>query len=110
MKKSKYRAIRGAFDSKKEAARAAELKEWEAKGEIGDLQFQVKFELLDGFVFAGRKIRPICYIADFVYRYKGKIVIEDVKGYKTPDYKLKAKMVKWLIVNGKIRADDFVET
>lgn len=79
-------------------------------GVVTDLQKQVKFEILPKFDFNGEKIRAMHYIADFVYKYKGRVVIEDVKGFRTPDYKLKAKWVKWLIRSGKIPADDFVET
>lgn len=98
------------FDSRKEYKRAKELERLQELGEISNLQTQVKFEVLPKFEFNGEKIRPMSYIADFVYCYKGKIVIEDVKGFRTPDYKLKAKLMKWLIANGKIKADDFVET
>jgi hypothetical protein len=36
------------------------------------------------------------YIADFRYKdSSGRVVVEDAKGYKTPDYKLKAKFFLW---------------
>jgi hypothetical protein len=37
----------------------------------------------------------ICtYVADFKYLENGKEVVEDVKGFKTPVYKLKKKLVE----------------
>ncbi len=89
---SKYRAIRTEIDgivfaSKKEAARYAELKMLERSGYITQLVLQPKFPLLSN----GQKIGS--YIADFAYITKdSKQVIEDVKGMKTPVYRLKFKL------------------
>lgn len=94
-KKSKYRANKTdvdgiPFDSKKEAARYRELKKKLKTGEIAFLARQVEYELnTDGnFSFA--------YIADFVYTdtNTGKVVVEDVKGFKTVEYKKKCKLMK----------------
>ena len=103
---SKYRAkktaYRGAiYDSTKEAERAAELELLQRAGKIKNLRRQVKFTLQEGFSYKGRKIRAIEYVADFVYEADG-LIIEDVKGYRTPEYKIKAKMLKRLIANGEI--------
>ena len=76
-------------DSIKEANRWCELKLLEKAGMIQDLQRQVKFELIpkqDGE-------RAVSYIADFVYTENGKKVVEDVKGMRTKEYKLKKKMM-----------------
>ena len=76
-------------DSIKEAKRWWELKLLERAGEIQDLQRQVKYELLpkqDGE-------RAVYYIADFVYTENGQKVVEDVKGMRTKEYKLKRKMM-----------------
>ena len=41
------------------------------------------------------KGRKICtYVADFQYRLDGDLVVEDVKGVRTPVYRLKKKMVE----------------
>ena len=37
--------------------------------------------------------RAIKYVADFVYEENGQTVVEDVKGVKTPVYKLKKRML-----------------
>ncbi|MEE0969587.1 MAG: DUF1064 domain-containing protein [Clostridia bacterium] len=76
-------------DSIKEANRWCELKLLERAGRISDLQRQVKFELLP----KQGKERAIHYIADFVYMEDGKQVVEDVKGFRTKEYKLKKRML-----------------
>lgn len=96
-KKSKYRANKCVvddikFDSEKEASRYTELKLLEKAGVITDLKLQVPFVLQDAFEINGEKIKAIKYIADFTYYENGKLVIEDVKGVKTPVYNMKKKM------------------
>lgn len=95
------------FDSIKEKRRWDELKLAEAAGAIGDLQRQVRFELIPaqrepdtrgpkGGVIKGRLIeRKVEYVADFVYidLQTGEKVVEDTKGMRTPDYILKRKMM-----------------
>ena len=103
---SKYKARKTAYkgaiyDSAKEAERAAELELLQRAGKIRNLRRQVKFTLQEGFLYEGRKIRAIEYVADFVYEADG-LIIEDVKGYRTPEYKIKAKMLKKLIASGEI--------
>ncbi len=81
------------FDSKKEAGRWFDLKLLEKAGDIGGLKRQVTYYLegRDGPILTptGRKMR---YIADHVYidwRHRGIIVVEDVKGVRTPEYLIK---------------------
>lgn len=85
------------YDSQKEANRHAVLKLLERSGKIRDLQRQVKFELLPAQrekMGTGKVIERACsYIADFTYYENGVLVVEDTKGYKTPEYKLKKKMM-----------------
>lgn len=93
------------FDSKKEERRYDVLRFQELKGEITDLRRQVSFELLPtqrepdrigprGGKIPGKVIeRPATYIADFVYYKDGELVVEDCKGYRTADYRLKKKML-----------------
>lgn len=93
-RRSKYAAVRTevngrVFASKKEAKRYSELLLLERAGEITNLTCQVEYPLcVHG--------HPICkYVADFVYRDKnGCEVTEDVKGFRTREYKLKAKLVR----------------
>lgn len=93
------------FDSKKEYKRYCELSLLERAGEITELRRQVKCVLIPsqyepdivgkkGGRKRGKLIeREISYIADFVYIQNGKLVVEDTKGYKTPDYIMKRKMM-----------------
>lgn len=82
------------FDSKREAARYVELRDFERAGSIRDLRRQVRFELLPAFDVDGKHYRPATYIADFTYTdaKTGKKIVEDVKGMRTDVYRLKSKM------------------
>lgn len=85
---SKYKAVRtNGFASKKEANRYQELTLLERAGKISNLTTQVKFSLdIEGI--------HICnYIADFCYDENNDVIVEDCKGVRTKDYKLKAKLM-----------------
>lgn len=102
MKKSKYYAkkikVDGIeFDSKKEANRYLELKLLERAEKIKNLQMQVPFVLIPAQyeevieytpkTHKEKKVKKLIekklrYVADFVYEQDGKIIVEDVKGYK----------------------------
>ncbi|WP_308687278.1 DUF1064 domain-containing protein [uncultured Treponema sp.] len=98
---SKYRNIKCIFsgikfDSKKEAARYAELAMLERAGRISGLERQVRFEVCPK-VPGLKGSRSRHYVADFVYTEGGKKVIEDVKSWitkKNPVYKLKKQLVQ----------------
>ena len=93
------------FDSQREAKRYHELKILEKAGIIKNLQMQVKYILIPeyrepdivgsrGGIKKGKIIERECsYIADFVYQENGKIVVEDVKGYRDPSSAGYAKFV-----------------
>ena len=85
------------FDSKLEAQRYKELKVLERARLIKDLQLQPRFELQPSFKKNGKTYRKIEYIADFSYFdiEKGKVIVEDTKGFKTEVYKLKRKMFEY---------------
>lgn len=81
------------FDSKAEMNRYKYLLTFQQSGIIQDLTLQPKFELLPAFVdFDGNKVRAINYIADFMYYFDGKLVVEDVKGVVTKEFAIKKKM------------------
>lgn len=96
------------YDSQKEANRHAVLKLLERAGKIADLQRQVKHVLIPaqyepdtvgvrGGVKRGKLLeREVSYVADFVYTEDGKTVVEDVKGFKTPEYIIKRKLMLYL--------------
>jgi hypothetical protein len=81
------------FDSKKEAKDGLKLQQLASTGVISNLQRQVKFVLQEGYRNSqGKAIRPICYIADFVYERDGKKYVQDSKGVRTEVYKIKRKI------------------
>lgn len=93
--RNKYGAIKTEADgivwaSKKEAARYRELALRLKAGEISDLRWQVKYPLrVNG--------KLICtYVADWLYVENGVEVVEDSKGVRTPQYRIKAKLMKAL--------------
>ena len=101
------------FDSTKEYRRYTELLLLERAGVIQELQRQVPFELIPAFyeeIYTGEyyqrgpqkgepKRKRVCvekavtYYADFVYYEGGVKVVEDTKGFKTPEYILKRKLM-----------------
>ena len=85
-----YQGIR--FHSQKEENRYRELTLQERAGEISHLELQPRYDI----VVNNQKI--CFYKADFRYRdtATGKQVIEDVKGVRTKEYKLKKKLVEAL--------------
>lgn len=83
------------FDSQKESVRYKELKLLERAGEISNLELQPKFLLQKGFKKNGKTYKAIYYIADFTYFLNGKIVVEDVKGVETNEFKLKHKLFEY---------------
>lgn len=91
-KKVYWNGIR--FDSQKEADRYGGLLLLQKAGIISDLQRQVKFTLLPA-QYEGKKciFKATNYYADFTYMQDGKLVVEDVKGFKTKEYQLKKKMM-----------------
>lgn len=101
------------FDSRREARRYCELKLMLKAKEITDLQLQVKFELIPeqrepaterykagknkGEFKPGKLIeKPIVYIADFVYKQNGEMIVEDAKGLKTREYIIKRKLMRYI--------------
>lgn len=92
MKASKYKNVAQVIDgirfpSKAEARRYSELRLLELGKQIRDLKRQVTFALY------GKNGSPICrYRADFTYWEGDKYVVEDRKGFETPEFKLKAKL------------------
>lgn len=85
------------FDSVKECQRYCELKLMQRAGLISDLQLQVPFELIPTQRIDGKVVeRAVNYVADFVYRQDGVQVVEDTKGYKTPEYIVKRKLMLWV--------------
>ena len=97
------------FDSKKEANFYLYLREAEKKGDISDLRLQVPYELIPA-IYEDQVIhlktkdkvvqrcvqKAVHYVADFVYieTSSNQEVVVDTKGFRTPEYKLKKKMMR----------------
>lgn len=98
------------FDSRKEYKRYCELKMMEISGIITGLQRQVKYILIPtqrepdtigkrGGIHKGKVIEQECaYYADFVYQVTdtGETVVEDAKGMRTTEYKIKRKLMLYV--------------
>ena len=102
-KKVEYQGL--TFDSKKEYKRWCELRLAERAGEITELRRQVKYVLIpsqrekvwniEKNCFEVGKVieREVSYVADFVYKKDGELIVTDTKGFRTPDYIMKRKMM-----------------
>lgn len=113
-KKSKYNSSKKIvdgikFDSTREADRYVELKLLQRAGKISDLELQKEFELIptqrepSTFTKRGKEKlgavieRKCSYYADFCYKDEnGKLVVEDTKGMKLSDYKIKKKLMLYV--------------
>ena len=88
----KYRAVPTSidglrFDSKAEAGRYADLRLLQKAGEVVFFLRQVPFDLPGG----------VKYRADFmIFWADGSVTVEDVKGYDTPQSRLKRRQVEAL--------------
>ena len=116
MSRSKYGAKKVTvdgitFDSKKEANRWCELRLMERAGVITGLERQVKFVLIpaqyercERFGKNGKRLedarrcveKEVSYVADFTYYENGKLVVEDTKGFRTKDYIIKRKLMRYV--------------
>jgi hypothetical protein len=79
------------FASRAEARRYAELRLLQRSGAIKDLACHPRWPL----TVNGLKVAT--YVADFAYSdaATGRFCVEDVKGVRTPVYKLKRKLMAW---------------
>jgi hypothetical protein len=109
--RSKFGAVRTVvngwtFDSKREAARYLELLAIGELGEIRNLELQPRFPIRARANDAPVTVIVARYVADFRYEERNpkwfptdtacawRDVVEDVKGAKTPMYRLKKKLVE----------------
>ena len=100
VKKSKYNNIKTVvdghkFDSLKESRRYSELKMMEKAGLIKNLALQPKFEIIPAVKWNGKTYRKRSYLADFIYKEDGVVIVEDVKSFitkKNPVYTLKRQL------------------
>lgn len=101
-KKNKYHAVKTTidgitYDSKKESRRGQYLEELQRFGKIRELERQKRFQLIDPYVYYGKKYQGVTWVADFYYFdvEKNKYVAEDVKSKitrKKAEYRIKIKL------------------
>lgn len=101
------------FDSKHEAERYCQLKLLQRAGQISNLELQKEFILIpnqyryeERYGKNGKRLkdkqilveRKVSYYADFCYvdTETGKIVVEDAKGMRLSDYKIKRKLLLYI--------------
>jgi len=95
------------FDSRAEGRRYTELLMLQSAGVISELETHPTYVLQSAYRNEeGKKIQAITYTADFSYMENGSLVVEDVKGFRTAVFNLKARMfgyrypkIKFRIVN-----------
>ena len=78
------------FASQREAGRYQELVLLLRGGYISDLRLQVRYPL------SVNGVKLCTYTCDFAYKEAGVEIIEDAKGFRTPVYRLKRKLVEAL--------------
>ena len=86
------------FASKAEMTRYYELVMLERAWEIKGLELQPAYELIPAYTTRkGEKVRALVYKADFRYLRlsDNRIIVEDVKGALTKEYRLKKKLLLW---------------
>ena len=112
--KSKYNSVRSVCNqghihaSKMEKNRCNELYLMKEAGVISLLEQQPEFILQGKFKYRDKAIRKIVYRADFKYwdKERGQFVVEEVKGFKTAVYRLKKKMLLYILQDSRI---EFIE-
>lgn len=88
----------GKFDSKRELKEWEDLKMLALSGEISSLERQKTFQLIPTMKTTAETLRMTTYKADFFY-YDNKLkcwVVHDTKGFVTPEYQMKKKLMLWL--------------
>ena len=106
--KTRYRSIKCeidgmVFDSLMEGRYYVYLKELQKTKIVSSFECQHSFELQPRFKKAGKTIRPITYIADFLVQYEnGRELAVDVKGMITKEFALKHKMFDYKFPNTEL--------
>lgn len=95
---SKSREVDGhKFPSLREAEYYLLYKSMLQRKQLVELELQPKYTLIPAFTnWEGKKIQPITYKPDFKLTYPGgRVVIVEVKGYRTRDYQLRRKLFEY---------------
>lgn len=77
------------FDSAVEWRRYEQLKLLVAAGKIHSLDVHPLFVLQESFTdSSGKRWKPVTYRADFSYVEQGKVVVEEIKGYRSNRWRM----------------------
>lgn len=85
------------YASKREAQVGADLHALANAGKISGLREQVPYRLIPAQTGKIRNERAVVYVADFVYSDQLGLHVCDVKGFRTPAYLLKRKLMKHIL-------------
>lgn len=92
----KYTVYGMTFDSKREGEEYLIYRDMLLRGKLKKLECQPTFELLPTFKSFGKTQKGIKYTPDFLLTYPdGRQVAVEVKGYRTADYVIRAKLFRW---------------
>lgn len=84
------------FDSEMEYRYYKYLKQLEQQGIISEFLMQKEYIVFEGYTKDGKKVLPIKYKADFEVHYPdNRVEVIDIKGFETPDFKLKKKLFEY---------------
>lgn len=84
------------WDSQMELEYYEYLLQLKEQGRVVDIELQPKFLLQDKYIYKGKTVRKMEYIADFKVIYSdGNIIIWDTKGMVLNDFKLKFKILRF---------------
>lgn len=84
------------WDSQMELEFYEYLLELKEQGQVIDIELQPVFLLQDKYIYKGKTVRKMEYIADFKVVYSdGSIIVWDTKGMILNDFKLKFKIVRF---------------
>jgi len=91
----KYRAKKTEIDGIKfSSLLESRFYNWFKSNIIEIIELQPRYELQSWFMYQGKAIRKIEYVADFKIEYEGDIFIIDAKGMSVPVFAIKYKL--WL--------------
>lgn len=84
------------WDSQMELEYYEYLLQLKEQGQVVDIELQPKFLLQDKYIYKGKTVRKMEYIADFKVVYSdGSVIVWDTKGMVLNDFKLKFKILRF---------------
>lgn len=75
------------------------------ENKIKILSLQPNYILQNKFTFENEKYREISYKSDFLIEFKNKKYLLEIKGFETPEWKIKKKLFLFKIFSWEIKKD-----